>query len=136
VIANYNCLGQLVISSAGENIARAADRPKPEARRALFPLQVSGAFHSPLMQPAVDGMAQVLAKVTFKDTSVPVIGNVTAQPLTSGGQIKDELLKQLYSGVQWQRSVEYMPATKYGKIHRVWARKSACRPHQAHQPGR
>jgi len=61
-------------------------------------------------------MAQVLAKVTFKDTSVPVIGNVTAQPLTSGGQIKDELLKQLYSGVQWQRSVEYMLQRNTGRF--------------------
>jgi len=116
VIANYNCPGQMVISGAGENIARAAESAKAKGAARTIPLQVSGAFHSPLMQPAVDGMAKVLAKVTFKDPIVPIIANVTAQPLTSGGQIKDELLKQLYNGVQWQRSVEYMLQRNTGRF--------------------
>ena len=116
VIANYNCPGQLVISGAGENIARATESAKAGGAARTIPLQVSGAFHSPLMQPAVDGMAQVLAKVTFKDPSVPIIANVTAQPITSGSQIKAELLKQLYSGVQWQRSVEYMLQRNTGRF--------------------
>jgi [acyl-carrier-protein] S-malonyltransferase len=108
VIANINSPGQLVISGASENITKAAELAKARGGVRAIPLQVSGAFHSPLMQPAVDGMTQVLAKVTFKDPAVPIIANVTAQPLTSASQIKDELLKQLCSGVQWQRSVEYM----------------------------
>ncbi len=116
VIANFNCPGQLVVSGAGENVARAAELAKTRGAARTIPLQVSGAFHSPLMQPAVDGMAQVLAKVTFKDPSVPVIANVTAQPLTGGSQIKDELLKQLHSGVQWQRSVEYMLQQNTGRF--------------------
>ena len=68
------------------------------------------------MQPAVDGMTQVLAKVNFKNPSVPIIANVSAQPLTDGSKIKDELLKQLCSGVQWQRSVEYMVKQGVGKF--------------------
>jgi [acyl-carrier-protein] S-malonyltransferase len=116
VIANYNCPGQLVISGAGENITRAAESAKARGAARIIPLQVSGAFHSPFMQPAVDGMALVLAKVTFKDPIVPIIANVTAQPLTSGSQIKDELLKQLHSGVQWQRSVEYMLQQNTGRF--------------------
>jgi [acyl-carrier-protein] S-malonyltransferase len=107
VIANYNSPGQLVISGAIENVTKAAELAKAKGIRAI-PLQVSGAFHSPLMQPAVDGMAQIVAKVTFKNPSIPIIANVTAQPLTSDDQLKDELLKQLCSGVQWQRSIEYM----------------------------
>lgn len=108
VIANYNSPGQLVISGAVANVAKAAELAKAKGAARAIPLQVSGAFHSPLMQPAVDDMAQIMAKVNFKDPSVPIIANVTAQPLTSGSQFKDELLKQLLSGVQWQRSIEYM----------------------------
>ncbi len=108
VIANFNSPGQLVISGASENITKAAELAKAKGGVRVIPLQVSGAFHSPLMQPAVDGMTQVLAKVMFKDPAVPIIANVTAQPLTNANQFKDELLKQLCSGVQWQRSVEYM----------------------------
>jgi [acyl-carrier-protein] S-malonyltransferase len=116
VIANINSPGQLVISGAAENITKAGEMAKAKGASRAIPLQVSGAFHSPLMQPAVDGMTQILAKVTFKDPSVPIIANVTALPLTSGSQIKDELLKQLCNGVQWQRSVEYMVQQGVGKF--------------------
>jgi [acyl-carrier-protein] S-malonyltransferase len=108
VIANINSPGQLVISGVTENITKAGEMAKARGAARAIPLQVSGAFHSPLMQPAVDGMTQILAKVNFKNPSIPIIANVTALPLTSGSQIKEELLKQLCSGVQWQRSVEYM----------------------------
>jgi [acyl-carrier-protein] S-malonyltransferase len=116
VIANINSPGQLVISGATENIAKAGETAKAKGAARALPLQVSGAFHSPLMQPAVDGMTQILAKVTFKDPIVPIIANVTAQPLTSGSQIREELLKQLCSSVQWQRSVEYMAGQGVGKF--------------------
>ena len=116
VIANANSPGQLVISGATENIAIAGEMAKGKGAARALPLQVSGAFHSPLMQPAMDGMTQILANVTFKDPSVPIIANVTAHPLTRGGQIKNELLQQLCSGVQWQRSVEYMVQQGVGKF--------------------
>jgi [acyl-carrier-protein] S-malonyltransferase len=106
----------LVISGAAENITKAGEMAKARGAARAIPLQVSGAFHSPSMQPAVDGITQILAKVTFKDLSVPIIANVTAQPLTGGSQIKDELLKQLCNGVQWQRSVEYMVQQGVGKF--------------------
>lgn len=108
VIANINCPGQLVISGAAENIAKASEQAKAKGAARVIPLQVSGAFHSPLMQAAVEGMAEVLGKVAFKDPTVPVIANVTALPLTRADQFKDELLRQLTSGVQWQRTVEYL----------------------------
>ena len=116
VIANINSPGQLVISGGVESITKAGEMAKAKGASRAIPLQVSGAFHSPSMQPAVDGMTQILAKVTFRDPSVPIIANVTAQPLTSGSQIKDELLKQLCSGVQWQRSVEYMIERGIGRF--------------------
>jgi len=108
VIANYNCPGQLVISGAKDNVNKAADMAKTRGAARVVPLQVSGAFHSPLMQPAVDGLAKIVSKVTFKTPEIPVIANVTAQPLTAAEQIKAELINQLNNGVQWQRSVEYM----------------------------
>jgi [acyl-carrier-protein] S-malonyltransferase len=116
VIANINSPGQLVISGATENIAKAGEKAKAKGAARALPLQVSGAFHSPLMQPAVDGMTQILAKITFRDPIVPIIANVTAQPLTSGNQIREELLKQLCSSVQWQRSVEFMAGQGVGKF--------------------
>ena len=116
VIANINSLGQLVISGATENITKAGEMAKAKGASRAIPLQVSGAFHSPLMQPAVEGMTPILSKVTFKDPSIPIIANVTALPLTQGSQIKDELLKQLCSSVQWQRSVEYMVKQGVGKF--------------------
>lgn len=108
VIANINCPGQLAISGPTSNIAKASEMAKAKGAARVVPLQVSGAFHSPLMQPAVEGMQSVLRKVSFRDPQVPVIANVTAEPLTDGTQIKGELLKQLTTPVQWQRSVEYM----------------------------
>jgi [acyl-carrier-protein] S-malonyltransferase len=106
-IANINCPGQIVISGAEDNLNQAMELAKSRGHRAI-PLQVSGAFHTPLMQPAVEGMARVIAKLDFKDPATPIIGNTTAQPLTTAQAVKEELLNQLCNCVQWQRSVEYM----------------------------
>ena len=107
-IANINCPGQTVISGAEDNVAKAAELATAKGASRTVPLQVSGAFHSPLMQPAVDGMAEIIPTLTFKDPTVPVIANTTAEPLTTGEEVKAELLRQLGNSVQWQRSVEYM----------------------------
>jgi [acyl-carrier-protein] S-malonyltransferase len=107
-LANINCPGQLVISGAVADLEKAMEKAKERGASRVVPLQVSGAFHTPLMQPAVDGMKEALAGVSFRDPSVPVIGNTSALPITRGGEIKDELLRQLNNPVQWQRSVEYM----------------------------
>jgi len=71
-------------------------------------LQVSGAFHTPLMQPAVDGMTKIIAGIVFKDAVIPIIANTTAEPVTSADRIKAELLRQLTNSVQWQRSTEHI----------------------------
>ena len=71
-------------------------------------LQVSGAFHSPLMQPAAEGLTKYIDATTFKTPSIPVIGNVTALPLTTPEDVKTELKKQLLNPVQWVRTIEYM----------------------------
>ncbi len=107
-IANINCPGQIVISGAKDNLNQAMDLAKAKGAYRAIPLQVSGAFHTPLMQPAVDGMAEVIATLSFSDPAVPIIGNTTAQPLTTAEAVKQELLEQLCNCIQWQRSVEYM----------------------------
>jgi len=107
-IANFNCPGQLVISGAKENLSRAAALAKEKGARRTIPLRVSGAFHSPLMRSAADGLSRIITDLTFHQPAVPVIANTSAQPMTTAEQVKAELLNQLCHGVQWQRSVEYM----------------------------
>ena len=107
-IANINCPGQIVVSGAEDNLTQAMDLAKIRGAYRLIRLQVSGAFHTPLMQPAVDGMAEIIATLSFAEPAVPIIGNTTAQPLTTANSVKEELLRQLCNCVQWQRSVEYM----------------------------
>ena len=107
-IANFNCPGQLVISGAEENLPKAADLAKARGASRVIPLAVSGAFHTPLMQPAVDGMAEIIPALEFQDPAIPIIANTTAQPLTTADEVKAELITQLSNGVQWQRSIEYM----------------------------
>jgi len=108
VMANINSPGQIVISGAAENVTKAMEMATAAGASRAIPLQVSGAFHSPLMQPAVEGMIKYLDATTFKKPSIPVIGNVTALPLTKPEEVKTELRKQLTSPVQWQRTIEYM----------------------------
>lgn len=107
-IANINCPGQLVISGAKNNLARAATLAKDKGARRIIPLPVSGAFHTPLMRPAADGLSRIIADLTFHQPLIPIIANTSAQPLTTAEQVKEELLNQLCHGVQWQRSIEYM----------------------------
>ncbi|MFC2038586.1 ACP S-malonyltransferase [Chloroflexota bacterium] len=107
-IANYNCPGQLVVSGAIQNLPQAMEQALAKGANRTVSLQVSGAFHSPLMKPAQESLADIIADITFNEAEVPVIANVTAQPITTGDEIKNELTEQLCNGVQWQRSVEYM----------------------------
>ena len=108
VIANINCPGQIVISGPAGNVTKAMEMATTAGAGRAIPLQVSGAFHSPLMQPAVEGMIKYLDATNFKPPSIPVIGNVTALPLTTSAAVKTELRDQLTSPVQWQRTIEYM----------------------------
>jgi len=107
-VANINCPGQYVISGAKEDINKAIEVAKARGAVRAIPLQVSGAFHSPLMKPAQDGLAKILAGIKFNDPKVPIIANTSAEPLTKGTQIAPELTAQLLNSVRWQKSVEYM----------------------------
>lgn len=107
-IANINCPGQLVISGAIENTGKATELAKERGAQRVIPLQVSGAFHTPLMQPAFEGMSRIIPGLSFREPAIPVIANTTAKPLTTAESVKKELLDQLCHCVRWQQSVEYM----------------------------
>ncbi len=110
VVANINSDQQLIVSGSKggvETVIKAA--VAAGARRAL-PLAVSGAFHSPLMEPARAGLAQALAEAPFRAPRVPVYCNVTAQPAQTSGEIRSLLERQLVSPVRWSEQVRRMAA--------------------------
>jgi [acyl-carrier-protein] S-malonyltransferase len=107
-ISNINCPGQIVISGAVQSLAEASKLAKTRGARVLIPLKVSGAFHSALMNPVISEFSRVVSDVRFRPPSVPVISNVNARPLANVDSIREELVKQLRSCIQWQGSVEYM----------------------------
>jgi len=107
-ISNINAPGQLVISGAVDKLDKAAELARQRGARRLIPLNVSGAFHSTLMDPVLDEFNRVLEEFEFRTPRVPIVSNVTALPLTNGGQFREELLSQLRHCIQWQASVEFM----------------------------
>lgn len=104
VPANINCPGQIVVSGAVNGIKKLVEIAAGEGIKAI-PLAVSGAFHSPLMEFAQEGLAKAIAETEFKDLSTPLIANVTAEPVTSGKEIADLLIRQLVSPVRWNDSM-------------------------------
>ncbi len=108
VISNINCPGQIIISGTLDTLAKASELARMKGARRLIPLKVSGAFHSPLMEPIMAEFGEVISNFTFRPPVIPLIANVTAQPLTDVDSIKEELLKQLRHCIQWQPSIEYM----------------------------
>jgi len=110
VAANYNCPGQLVISGEIEAVDRAcAALTEAGAKRALR-LQVGGAFHSPLMEPARSELAAAIANTEFKVPVCPVYQNVNASPSTDPETIRENLIAQLTAPVRWTQTMERMLA--------------------------
>ena len=110
VAANYNTPGQVVISGEIAAVERAMDMAKAAGAKRAIRLNVSGAFHSPLMEPAREGLADALSSATLRDPAFPVYANVNAQPIRSATEAKRLLLEQLTSPVQWTMLIERMAA--------------------------
>ena len=108
--ANYNSEGQIVISGEAEAVAEACAKMKEAGAKRALPLAVSGAFHSPLMEPARLELAEAIEKTPFRAPACPVYQNVTALPSTDPEVIKDNLLRQLTSPVRWTQTVLNMVA--------------------------
>jgi [acyl-carrier-protein] S-malonyltransferase len=110
VAANYNCPGQLVISGEVEAVKAACENmTKAGAKRALL-LNVGGAFHSPLMEPARERLAKAIEATTFNTPSCPIYQNATATPQQNIDEIRKNLIAQLTAPVRWTQSVEHMVA--------------------------
>jgi len=107
-IANYNCPGQLVISGTGESLNKVSALAETAGASRIVPLQVSGAFHTRMMESAKEGLKEIIEKLTFIEPVVPILANTTALPVNTTEGIREELTSQLTSGVRWQGSVEYM----------------------------
>ena len=108
--ANYNCDGQIVISGEKEAVLAACEACKQAGAKRALPLAVSGAFHSPLMEPARAELAKAIEATEVRAPRCPIYQNVTAQPETDPVRIKENLLKQLTSPVRWTQSVKNMLA--------------------------
>jgi len=105
VAANYNCPGQLVISGEVPAVEAACEQLKEKgAKRALL-LPVGGAFHSPLMEPAREQLAEAIRQTSFIKPSCPIYQNVTAQATQDIDNIKDNLIAQLTGPVRWTQSI-------------------------------
>jgi len=107
-ISNINCPGQTVISGSIEALAKSKTLAKTKGARGLVPLKVSGAFHSYLMEPIISEFSEIISNFAFHPPAIPVIANVSARPLNDVDSIKEELVRQLRSCIQWQHCVEYM----------------------------
>jgi len=108
VAANYNAADQVVLSGQAMAIQRAEVLAKEKGAKRAMRLEVAGAFHSPLMQPAADTLKRALEKVDVQTPKYPVISNVTAQPLEDPATIKATLVRQIVSPVRWEASMRYL----------------------------
>ncbi len=109
-IANYNCPGQIVITGEAEAVEKAKGVLKEAGARRVLPLNVSGPFHSPMMKPAGDALAEVLDGISLNSLKVPYVTNVTAEAVGDQSMIKELLIRQVSSSVRWEQSIRTMIA--------------------------
>ena len=105
VPANYNCPGQLVVSGSADFLRQNVEEFKKAGAKLVKELVVSGAFHSPLMEPAKNELEKAILEIEFKDAKVPVYQNVSAKPTTNAEEIKTALINQLTSPVFWTQTI-------------------------------
>jgi [acyl-carrier-protein] S-malonyltransferase len=110
VPANYNCPGQIVISGSIEGIEKACELLKQAGAKRALPLKVGGAFHSPLMEPARQELAEAIESTSFSEPECPVYQNVSTIGETDPNIIKANLIAQLTAPVKWTQSVRNMIA--------------------------
>jgi len=110
VPANYNCLGQLVISGEIKAIDHACEILKESGARMALVLPVGGAFHSPLMEPAREELAAAIESTIFNEPICPIYQNVTAKSVSTAKEIKENLIAQLTAPVRWTQTIQQMIA--------------------------
>ena len=108
--ANFNSPGQIVISGSVEGVRKAMELAKARGAKLVKELPVSGAFHSPLMESAKEGLHTALEKILIRDAAIPVYANVTAKPVQKSEEIRRLLNDQLTSPVRWEETIRNMAA--------------------------
>lgn len=119
VAANYNCPGQLVISGAVDAINEACEKLAAAGAKRALVLQVGGAFHSPLMEPARASLAEAIEKTDITSPKCPVYQNVTAKGETEPSKIKENLIAQLTAPVRWTQTMQNMIADGCSEVIEV-----------------
>lgn len=107
-LANINCPGQIVVSGSSKGVSQLIERMKEAGAKRAIPLEVSGPFHSSLMKPAADQLAQAMKDVKINAAQVPIISNVTARPVQDPESIGRLLVEQVDSPVLWEDSIRWM----------------------------
>jgi [acyl-carrier-protein] S-malonyltransferase len=115
-LCNFNAPGNITIGGTVAAVEAASAAATEAGASRVVPLTVAGAFHTPLMQSAADGMRAVLAAVAFRDPGIPVVSNVTAQPITSAAALPEELAAQVVSPVMWVPSIQTMQAAGVSQV--------------------
>lgn len=118
-IANLLCPGNTVVSGSDTACERIAAAAEEAGAMKVIPLAVAGAFHTPLMQPAVERLSAVLADVEIKPPSLPVVSNVDAAPHHDPDEIRSLLVKQVVSPVLWEKSVRAMLADSVETFYEI-----------------
>ena len=107
-VSNINTQEQIVISGEKEKIQIAMDMASEKGAKRVIPLNVGGAFHSGLMEPARDGLAAAVESVKLVNSSIPIVANCTAKPVSESSDIKEELITQISGCVNWRQTIEFM----------------------------
>ena len=126
VAANYNTKNQIVISGNIETVQGFIDIAKENGARLAIPLNVSGAFHSPLMKPAREELADKLDSIEISDINIPLYSNVNARPTRKGSDIKKSLINQLENPVLWFDSINNMVSDGFSKFTEIGPGKVLC----------
>ena len=126
VAANYNTENQIVISGNIETVQDFIDIAKENGARMAIPLNVSGAFHSPLMKPAREELADKLDSIEINDINIPIYSNVNAKPTRKGSDIKKSLINQLENPVLWFDSINNMINDNFSKFTEIGPGKVLC----------
>ena len=119
VPANYNSPGQVVISGEVSAVHLAMNKATEAGARNAIRLNVSGAFHSPLMTPAREALAEILNSIEIRDTIIPVYLNVSAKPVTKRSDIRNGLISQLEKSVLWHKTITTMNKNKINKYFEI-----------------
>jgi [acyl-carrier-protein] S-malonyltransferase len=133
--ANFNSEGQVVISGDVAGVEEGMALAKEAGAKKVMPLKVSGAFQSALMEPAAEGLRAHLTGVRFQDPAVPVVSNVTAEPVTSGEAARELLVRQLTSPVRWRASIAGLVAAGVDRFVEVGPGKVLATMNKRNAPG-